>query len=96
MLGKDTTPEPNPARAGGAIPERRWEAAERLPCTLSIELSAHGITIGDLLELDVGSMISSNQSHASPVPVRVNGQIVARGDLEVTDDRLAIRITEVC
>ena len=75
--------------------QKRWEVLNRLQCALSLELQAPGITIGDLLKLDVGSVINTYHPKSDPVPVIVNGVRVARGDFEAIGDRLAVRISEV-
>ena len=76
--------------------KQRWEAAGQLPCTLSAELPLPGVTVGDLLALNIGSVINSHCGHSSRVPVWVNGVTIGRGEFEVSGERLAIRITELC
>ena len=78
------------------VSQKCWETLNRLWCVLSLEVPAPGITIGDLLKLDVGSIINTYHPKSDPIPVIVNGVTVARGDFEAIGDRLAVRISEVC
>jgi flagellar motor switch/type III secretory pathway protein FliN len=94
-MSNDAKPVAEPRRDDTAIVQKRWEAAARLQCTLSIELAAPGITVGDLLDLKAGSVIKSQHLQSSSVPVRVNGVTIARGDFEVIGEHLAVRIAEI-
>jgi flagellar motor switch/type III secretory pathway protein FliN len=94
-MSNDAKPAAEPRRDDTLILHKRWEAAARLQCTLSVELAAPGITVGDLLDLEAGSVIRSHHSQSSSVPVRVNGVTIAQGDFEVIADHLAVRISEL-
>ena len=66
-----------------------------LPCTVSLEISLDGFTIGDLSNLARGSVVSTACRRNSELPLYVNGQLIGWSELEVIDDRLAVRITEI-
>ena len=66
-----------------------------LPCTVSLEIALQRFTIGDLSRLAKGSVLTSACPRNSYVPLYVNGQLVAWTELEVIDDRLAVRIAEI-
>ncbi|HEY6292735.1 MAG TPA: FliM/FliN family flagellar motor C-terminal domain-containing protein [Terriglobia bacterium] len=53
------------------------------------------ITVGDVLDLEVGSVIRSHHSPTNPVPVWVNGVIIGQAEFDVAGRQLAVRITEV-
>jgi flagellar motor switch/type III secretory pathway protein FliN len=76
--------------------QERWAAAALLPCSLSVELAVPEVTIGDLLDLEVGSVINSHHCQGNPLPVWVNGVIVGWAEFDVVGKHLAVRITEVC
>jgi len=82
--GKPTQSEPNPA-----------EALPWLPCTVSLEIPLQRFTIGDLWKLAKGSVVSTACPRNSNLPLYVNGQRIGWTELEVIDDRLAVRITEI-
>lgn len=53
------------------------------------------ITIGRLGELAKGDIIPLDRSPADPVDIRLNGKIIARGEIVTVDARFAVRLTEI-
>jgi len=72
-----------------------WAGVQGLPCTLTVSLPISGITVCDLLHLEVNSIVDSQQGAEAPLPVWVNGVMVASSEFDVAGERLAIRITEL-
>ena len=68
---------------------------EDVELTVSIELGRAQMPLRDVLTLTRGTVIELNRQAGDPVDVVVNGQVVARGEVVVVDERLAVRITEV-
>jgi flagellar motor switch/type III secretory pathway protein FliN len=66
-----------------------------LPCTLTLDVTAPSFTVGDLLQLRVGSIVGTRWPYVSDVPLSVNGTRVGWAKFEVIGDRLAARITEL-
>ena len=74
------------------------EAAQTLPwlpCTVTLELPLQRFTVADLSQLTVGSVVSTACPRNGDVPLFVNGQLIGWTELEVIDDRLAVRIMEI-
>jgi len=44
---------------------------------------------------DVGSVVELDRAAGSPVDVRVNGTLLAQGEVVLIDDEYAVRITAV-
>jgi flagellar motor switch/type III secretory pathway protein FliN len=83
-IQKPLVTEPNPA---AVLP---W-----LPCLVSVEIPLQRFTIADLSSLASGSVVTTACPRNSNVQLFVNGQMIAWTELEVIDDRLAVRITEI-
>tara|TARA_Y100000588_G_scaffold238481_1_gene252181 strand:+ start:637 stop:903 length:267 start_codon:yes stop_codon:yes gene_type:complete len=66
-----------------------------VPLRLSAELGSCQMTMEDLLELSVGSVVSLDKPANANVDVYVNQKLVARGEVVVADDNFGIRIKEV-
>jgi flagellar motor switch protein FliN len=62
---------------------------------LKIELGRTQVSRDDLPELRSGSVISLDRMVQEPVDLVVDGQIVARGEVMVLDERFCVRITEL-
>ncbi len=96
MEQQPATPTENATKPATATPAPDiWAGVQGLPCTLSVSLPIGGITVGDLLHLEVNSIVDSQQGAEAPLPVWVNGVMVASSEFDVAGDRLAIRIREL-
>jgi flagellar motor switch/type III secretory pathway protein FliN len=94
---EETKPTPETALHLAQTPaSSRWAVASLLPCTLSVDVVAPGFTIGDLLDLEVGSIINTHHASGNPVPVWVNGVRIGWAEFDVIGKHVAVRITEVC
>ncbi len=84
-----------PAPAGmpeGAPDIRRLS---EIPMELSVEIGRTRTTVGEALELRVGSVVALGRQAGDPVDLLVNGSPIARGEVVVVDERYGLRITEI-
>jgi len=65
------------------------------PFLLNIDLGETKMTIQDLLDLDVGSIIELKKSAGEPMDVLVKNRAVMRGEVTVLEDSLGLRIVEI-
>ena len=66
-----------------------------LRCKTTAEIPVPGFTVGDLLNLRVGSVVQTATPVANDVPVKANNIPLGWGRFEVVGDRLVLRITEL-
>jgi flagellar motor switch protein FliN/FliY len=66
-----------------------------IPMELSVELGRTHTTVGDTLDLRVGSLIELEREAGAPADLLVNGTPIARGEVVVVDGRYGLRITEI-
>lgn len=66
-----------------------------IPVTLSLEVGETEIAIRNLLQLNQGSVIELDQMAGEPLDVKVNGTLIAHGEVVVMNDRYAIRLTDI-
>ncbi|MGA2080089.1 MAG: FliM/FliN family flagellar motor switch protein [Holophaga sp.] len=62
---------------------------------LEIQLGSATMTIRELLELDVGSLVELKKSAGEPMDVLCKGRAVMRGEVTVLEDSLGLRIVEI-
>ena len=62
---------------------------------LEIQLGSATMTIRDLLDLDVGSLVELKKSAGEPMDVLCKGRAVMRGEVTVLEDSLGLRIVEI-
>lgn len=62
---------------------------------VSVELGRTDMTLAEVMALHIGSIVELDRPAGSPVDVRVNGTLLARGEVVVIDGEYAVRISEV-
>lgn len=94
--------DPVPTAQGVELPELTGSAAPQsarsmdllldveLPVT--VELGHTQMPIKNILELGVGSVVRLEKVAGEPVDIRVNGKLVARGEVVVVDENFGVRI----
>ena len=65
------------------------------PFALEIQLGQTRMTIRDLLELDLGSVVELKKSAGEPMDVLSKGKVLMRGEVTVLEDSLVLRIVEI-
>jgi len=75
--------------------EHNLEFLMDVPLRLSAELGSCQMTMAELLELGVGSVIQLDKPANANVDVYVNQKLVARGEVVVAEENFGIRIKEV-
>ncbi len=66
-----------------------------IPVTMAMELGRTHISIRNLLQLNQGSVVELDRMAGEPMDVRVNGTLIARGEVVVVNDKFGIRLTDV-
>lgn len=66
-----------------------------IPVSISMEVGSTAITIRNLLQLNQGSVIELDRMAGEPLDVRVNGTLIAHGEVVVINEKFGIRMTDV-
>ncbi len=66
-----------------------------IPVTIAMELGRTHISIRNLLQLNQGSVVELDRLAGEPMDVRVNGTLIARGEVVVVNEKFGIRLTDV-
>lgn len=80
-----------PAAAGSAALDNLLDVT----VTVTAELGRATTPIGELLKLNVGSVVELDRLVSEPVEMFAHGVRLARGEVVVVDDRFAVRIKEI-
>ena len=73
----------------------RSQLVDHVEVTCEAFLGGGSVTIGKLSELEKGDVIALDRSPSDPIDIRVNGKVIARGEIVTANDRFAVRITEI-
>jgi flagellar motor switch protein FliN/FliY len=65
------------------------------PFRLNINLGHTKMTIQDLLDLEVGSIVELKKSAGEPMDVLVRNRAIMKGEVTVLEDSLGLRIVEI-
>ncbi|MSU41428.1 MAG: flagellar motor switch protein FliN [Pedosphaera sp.] len=66
-----------------------------VPLKLSAELGSCHMTMGELLKLNIGSVVQLDKPANANVDIYVNQKLVARGEVVIAEENFGIRIREV-
>ena len=66
-----------------------------VPMELSVEIGRTRLTIGETLDLRVGSIVTLDRLAGEPVDLLVNGTPIARGEVVVVDEQFGLRVTRI-
>jgi flagellar motor switch/type III secretory pathway protein FliN len=81
--------------AANGITDDLWSEAGWLKCTLTVDLRLRRFTVRDLLQLEAGAIVETENVNGADVPVQVNTRLIAWAEFEVVAQRIAVRLTEL-
>lgn len=75
--------------------QQKLELLFDVPLKVVVELGRARMTLKQVMDLTVGSLIELDKLTGEPVDVLVNGRLIARGEVVVIDENFGVRITEI-
>ncbi len=66
-----------------------------IPLEITVEVGSASMSIEELLGLTPKSVIELDKFISDPVDIRVNGRLIAKGELYTVDENFAIKITAI-
>ncbi|WP_022846293.1 MULTISPECIES: flagellar motor switch protein FliN [unclassified Desulfurobacterium] len=79
-----------------ACPElEKMELLADIPVEISVEVGNTEMTLEDILNLHPNSIVELDRHINEPVDIKVNGKLVAKGELYVVEDQYGIKITQI-
>ncbi len=89
---------PETAAATAASPSKAPKSLDLLldvPVNVTVELGRKKMSISELIELTKGATIELEKAAGELLDVRVNDQLVARGEAVIINDKFGVRLTEI-
>lgn len=77
------------------ILDERLQLLFDVPLNVTVELGRTKLTLKEIMELGVGSLIELDKLTGEPVDIYVNNKLIARGEVVVIDENFGVRITEI-
>lgn len=66
-----------------------------IPVKVSLEVSSAEIPLGELMQIGEGAVIELDKQAGDPLDVRVNGRLLARGEVVVVNGKYGLRLVEI-
>ena len=66
-----------------------------IPMRVSVELGRTSIVVKDLLRIKINQIVEVDKMVGEPLEIRINNQLVARGEVVVINDKFGIRLTDI-
>ncbi len=79
----------------GSDPRADLSRLSDIPMELSVEIGRTHMTVGETLDLRVGSVVALERLAGETADLLVNGSAIARGEVVVIDEQYGLRITEI-
>jgi len=94
-LGAPGSGSPAGGDEGATLATRDLQRVLDVKVRLCVELGRRQVSIADVLALAPGAVVEFAKSSDEPLDIRVNDQLIARGEPVVMGDRYGVRVTEV-
>lgn len=75
--------------------QQKLELLFDVPLKIVVELGRARMTLKQVMDLTVGSLVELDKLTGEPVDILVNGRLIARGEVVVIDENFGVRITEI-
>jgi len=90
-----TRMSPAASAGGGAVPSRRLHRIAGIEMDLTVEIGRTRMAVRDVLDLTPGRVVELDRSAGAPADVKLNGRLIAHGEIVVVDQDYAVRITRI-
>jgi flagellar motor switch protein FliN len=91
----DGSAHANGAASGEHVSPSDLSRLNEIPMELSVEIGRAHMTVGETLDLRVGSVVALERLAGETADLLVNGSAIARGEVVVIDEQYGLRITEI-
>lgn len=78
-----------------ATSSRRLHRIAGVEMELTVEIGRTRMAVRDVLDLEPGRVVELDRSAGAPADVKLNGRIIAHGEVVVVDQDYAVRITRI-
>lgn len=77
---------------GAAAKSRELEFFRHIPVKVTLEVASTELPLGDLMQLQEGAVIKLDKQSGEALDIRVNGKLMAKGEVVVINGNYGLRI----
>ncbi|WP_346351709.1 flagellar motor switch protein FliN [Oceanimonas sp. AH20CE76] len=81
--------------AAPAAEQRGLDYFQQLPVRVSLEVASAEVSLGELMQAGEGAVIELNKAVGEPLDLKVNGTLLAQGEVVVANGRYGVRLTRI-
>ncbi|QTL95404.1 Flagellar motor switch protein FliN [Aeromonas jandaei] len=67
----------------------------QIPVKVTLEVASTEVPLGDLMRVEEGAVIELDKLAGEPLDVRVNGRLLAKGEVVVVNGKYGLRLVDV-
>lgn len=79
----------------GAAAGRNYRLLSEIPMRLSVEVGSTALKLSELLDLGEGSIVELDRQANELLDIKVNGTLVAKGEVVTVNGRFGVRVVDV-
>lgn len=83
------------AGGGGSGEPHNLDLLLDISIPVSVEVGRAELSLEEILALVPGSVVQLDKKAEEPIDLRVNGKLVARGEVVLVDDTYGLRVTQI-
>lgn len=77
------------------IDKEKLEMLLDIPLEISVEVGNKTLTLEDILKLNPNSIVELDRYINEPVDIKINGKLIAKGELYTVENNFGIKITNI-
>ena len=67
----------------------------QIPVKVTLEVASTEVPLGDLMRVEEGAVIELDKLAGEPLDVRVNGRLLAKGEVVVVNGKYGLRLVDI-
>ena len=67
----------------------------QIPVKVTLEVASTEVSLGELMRVEEGAVIELDKMAGEPLDVRVNGRLLAKGEVVVVNGKYGLRLVDV-
>lgn len=67
----------------------------QIPVRVTLEVASTELPLGELMQAGKGTVLALDKRAGAPLDVRVNGHLLARGEVVLVNGKYGLRLTEI-
>lgn len=93
-LFQEAVVEPEDSPESGTT-GRDLDYFQQLPVKVTLEVASAEVSLGELMQAGEGAVIELDKMAGEPLDVKVNGTLLAQGEVVLANGRYGVRLTRV-